>query len=43
MIPRVPAACFFLFYFVYVGYEVLATYDVIQPVCFGPRSKPVCI
>jgi hypothetical protein len=34
-IPRVPSAIFFLVYFAYSTYEVLATYDVIPPLCFG--------
>jgi hypothetical protein len=34
-IPRVPSAIFFAVYFAYITYEVLATYDVIPPLCFG--------
>ena len=34
-IPRIPSFFFFVFYIAYVAYEVLATYDVIPPLCFG--------
>ena len=34
-IPRAAAALYFAVYAVYVGYEVLATYGAVAPVCFG--------
>mmetsp|Transcript_19659 Transcript_19659/g.50093 ORF Transcript_19659/g.50093 Transcript_19659/m.50093 type:complete len:698 (+) Transcript_19659:3-2096(+) len=34
-IPLAPAGIFFLIYLTYVVYEVLATYEIISPVCLG--------